>query len=106
MALASVIAQAKPAHAKAPVKSPRPAAQRTTIVFPHFELIGPLGFDSETSLGQWSSPSRLTGERHPHQFEQHAPFLIGLRGRGDRNRHAPGFFDFISMDLGENNLLP
>jgi len=56
MAFTRVIAQAKPAHAKAPVKSSGPAAQRATVVFPYFELIRPFGLNAQTSLGQCSSP--------------------------------------------------
>jgi len=106
MPFARMIAQAQPAHTKAPVKRPRPTAQRAAIVLPNFELIRPLGFNSQASLGQWSSPSQLTGEGHSHQSEQHAPFLIGLRGSGNGDRHAAGFFDFVGMYLGKNNLLP
>ena len=60
MTLTGVVAQAQPAHAKAPVKSPRPAAQRTAIILPHLELVRPLGLDPKTCLGQWilSSNSR------------------------------------------------
>jgi hypothetical protein len=57
MAFARVIAQAKPAHAETPEKSPRPAAKRTAMVLPHFELIRPFSLDSKTGLGQWKSPS-------------------------------------------------
>jgi hypothetical protein len=39
MPFARVISQAKPAHAKTPIKSPRPAAKRATVIFPHFEFI-------------------------------------------------------------------
>ena len=65
MALARMIAQAKPAHAKAPIKSPRPAAQRAAVILPHFELVRPLGLDSKTFLANGFSPS-LTRERHSH----------------------------------------
>jgi len=46
MALARMIAQAQPAHAKAPKKGARPAAERAAIVFSHFELIRSFRFDS------------------------------------------------------------
>jgi hypothetical protein len=57
MAFARVIAQAKPAHAKTPEKTPRPAAQRTAMVLSHLKFIRPFSLDSKTGLGQWKSPS-------------------------------------------------
>jgi hypothetical protein len=56
MPLARMIAQAKPAHAKAPVKSPRPAAKRASIVFAHFELIRHFRLYSKTLFRQWNLP--------------------------------------------------
>lgn len=53
MALTGMVAQAQPAHAKAPVKGPGPAAKWTAVILPHFELVRPLGLDPKTCLGQW-----------------------------------------------------
>jgi len=36
MPFARMIAQTQPAHAKASKKRPRPTAQWTTVIFPHF----------------------------------------------------------------------
>jgi hypothetical protein len=51
-----MIAQAKPAHAKAPVKSPRPAAKRAAIVLAHFKLIRHFRLYSKTLFRQWNLP--------------------------------------------------
>lgn len=106
MTLARVIAQTEPAHAKTPIKSPRPTTQRAAIVFAHFEFIRPFGLDAKTCLGQWDSPLRLTDERHAHQFEQGPAFLIRFGRGGDGNRHTAGFFHFVGVDFRENDLLP
>jgi len=46
MTFACVIPQAKPAHAKSPVKSPGPAAERAAVILSYFEFIGPFRLDS------------------------------------------------------------
>ena len=106
MAFARMISQAQPAHTEAPIKSSGPAAQRTTVILPHFELIRPLSLNAQTCLGQCSSPYRLAGEWHAHQLEEHPTFLIGFRRGGNSYREPARLFYFVSVDLGKNNLLP
>src|SRR5258705_1518770 len=51
------------------------------------------------------SLSRLTGERHAHEFEQRSTFPVCLRRGCDRDRHATGLFNLIRVNLRKNNLL-
>src|SRR5271156_3795747 len=47
----------------------------------------------------------LRPERHSEVFQQRQPLGIGLGGGGDANVHPLGFFDFVIVDLRENQLV-
>ncbi len=56
MAFPSMVPQTKAAHTKSAIERPGPAAQRTTIVLPDFELVRSFSFNPQTLFGQWTSP--------------------------------------------------
>src|SRR5918996_3168962 len=106
MSFARVIAEAKPAHTKAPIKGPRAATKRTAIVFAHLELIGSFRFNPKTLLSQWRSPpskSPLTGKRNAHQLEQTPTLVVRFRRGDERDGHPARFVDFIGLNFGKNN---
>lgn len=107
MSFARVIAEAKPAHTKAPIKGARAATKRTAIIFAHLELIGSFRFNPKTLLSQWKSPpskSPSTGKRNAHQLEQTPAFVVRFRSGDERDGHPARFVDFVGLNFGKNNL--
>ena len=103
---ASMVSKTKPAHSKSAVERPRSSAERATVVLPNFKFIRSFGFDSQTLLSQWNSPGYpSTAKRHSEQFQQSPSLRVCLCCGGDRYGHSPGFFNFVSIDFGKNNLL-